>query len=287
MARAVSSGFYQSLVLPPVPMPEFKNSKAKVAYYGANPDRSQFDDVHKASWSSKEGNKFIHQPRHDVESIYWVIVAFMLRSIPPFAAEEEEDNIKAYSEYYKLLVEHRANSHPLALDARITFFTSVSDHKWKLILHPRFEDISGMMAALTSLIAPEYENLDTELPQDHLHEGMQRILLDEIMRMDESGDHMPISPNEREYRPSREQDWGAGETQSHHTSHIPRSSASSGRRKRHIEAVSDAVQGPDHPSKCESPRNRAHFSRLITFLISSKGGLAHTPATRPHDPVID
>lgn len=223
MVRAVSRGFYGGASIPPTSMPIFRRQEAEKAYFTVHTNRPSFNDAHTGSRSSKLGVQCVHQPRHDAESIYWVIVAFLFRSIPISPTEETENKIRTYSKFYATLLNHHADYGPFLPDERVAFLELTDPIGWSFYLHNDFENISGMMASLTALIAPEYESLANDLPQDHLHEGMQRILLDQIMEMDESGNHLEISASERKYITPEGPQPGAGATQSYPTSSIPSS----------------------------------------------------------------
>lgn len=64
---------------------------------------------------------------------------------------------------------------------------------WKKRLHPKLSSIADMMARLGDQVQPEYALLDTPPEQDHLHEAFRRILLEQILSMED--DEIPLTPN--------------------------------------------------------------------------------------------
>ena len=61
-----------------------------------------------------------------------------------------------------------------------------------LALHPKLSSLSGMMTKLSYQVAPEYGRLETQPPQEHLHEAFRRILLEQILSMN---DPIPLTPD--------------------------------------------------------------------------------------------
>lgn len=242
IARAISRGYYLAPLPRPAPMPEFKNRRALAAYHAMhnNSDPARLTYTHDCNDGVIEAidnlskSRCFHQPRHDVESVYWIIVTHILRTAPllPISednpmleqlsdenqsasdqeGEKEEINLgivdetkedpapdsPAHFERFKvfsaLLETHQIpeKATTSASDSRDRFLSELTTaKKWADVLHPGLESIAPMMARLTEFIAPEYEYLHAAcgesttdpLPLDHMHEGVQRILLDQIFDM--------------------------------------------------------------------------------------------------------
>lgn len=203
MSRVVSSGCYlHGLIAAPGPyeMLQFKDPLAADAYFQLHPDRRDFDQLDNLVGIVLRDIPCTHQPRHDAESIFWVLVEFLLRSIPPGEVVEEPRTREAFKKTYSFLAEHTVGSVP---DNRGLLFVDGEAPNWRSVLHPALDGIANMIAALTEVARPEYHWYSKPPPEDHLHEAMQRIIFDQIYKMDKVRDHIPISPMLRHYEPPK------------------------------------------------------------------------------------
>ncbi|KAG9224250.1 hypothetical protein CCMSSC00406_0004749 [Pleurotus cornucopiae] len=135
--------------------------------------------THGVKWipSKTTTRDFQHLPRHDAESVYWVIVVFLLRAIPRGHSPEEDENRDQLAAAWNLISSHEIKSTlgALASDVRGTFFWSPGI--WSITLHRELVCLAPMMLELGEQVAPEYEYLQSPPDPFHLHEAMQRILL--------------------------------------------------------------------------------------------------------------
>ncbi|KZV94111.1 hypothetical protein EXIGLDRAFT_835198 [Exidia glandulosa HHB12029] len=124
-------------------------------------------------------------PRHDAESCFWVIVHFMCTALP-LGSDPAAD---AHLQYGKELC-HLLESHTLGLfsDSRDSPL-SISPAAWAYPLHESLAPFSTLLCSLAMVVRPIYEFCEPPLHPYHLHEAMQRILLQEICRLlDTQGD---------------------------------------------------------------------------------------------------
>lgn len=136
--------------------------------------------------------KYDHHPRHDAESVYWVIVAFLLRARPllnPIDPETQTDtnNVALISAWRSLSRHEIGNSD----DSRSCFLT-YSITQWETVLHVKLKGLGILLRDLTDQIAPEYAFLTPGPKELHLHEAMQRIILKHIWNMTQDKLDIPL-----------------------------------------------------------------------------------------------
>ncbi|KAL0948278.1 hypothetical protein HGRIS_010872 [Hohenbuehelia grisea] len=156
---------------------------------------------------------FYHRVRYDAESVYWVIVTFLLlakpsprklktdHSVGPDAEDAEErlmisendDDDPTQGDLARLwliFAEHKILDTTQVLrypqsDSRSSVFDS-GVAGWEDVLHPKLVSMAEMLFELSQQVQPEYVYLKPDLDDtcaDHLHEAMQRILLKHILPM--------------------------------------------------------------------------------------------------------
>ncbi|KAK0218083.1 hypothetical protein IW262DRAFT_1298627 [Armillaria fumosa] len=139
-------------------------------YHGSRVNMSKWmarrDKIQRKAW-------FYHQPRHDVESVGWCIIAFLLRAQPKELGSIE-DSLKELHNAWELL----------SGSARLALFTW-PQQQWERALHPKLEFLGDFLLRLGEQMEPEYGFLDPPPPEDHLHEAFQRLLLNQIHNMTE------------------------------------------------------------------------------------------------------
>ncbi|KAF7431131.1 hypothetical protein PC9H_006851 [Pleurotus ostreatus] len=128
---------------------------------------------------------FQHLPRHDAESVFWVIVVFLLRALPLGQRPKKDKNMKHLIPVWKCIASHEIKSDPgsFPFDLRAMLLSS----GWEQNLHKQLGSLAPMMEELVEQVKPEYSHLPAPPPDDfHLHEAMQRILLNYAIKF--SGD---------------------------------------------------------------------------------------------------
>lgn len=139
-------------------------------YHGSRMNMSKWmarhDEIQRKAW-------FYHQPRHDVESVGWCIIAFILRAQPKEPGDVE-DSLEELHKSWEIL------SGPV----RLGLFTWPRQ-QWERALHPKLGFLGDFLLRLGGQMEPEYGFLDPPPPEDHLHEAFQRLLLNQIHSMTE------------------------------------------------------------------------------------------------------
>lgn len=129
---------------------------------------------------------FSHRPDHDVESIFWVLVFAVMTALPKGAVDTPS---QAFYEGMKYLRGHTIEEGALG-DSRDWFFFRDSND-WKRMLHSKLSPIAKMMEDLAMQVYPEYGLLYPPPRPEHLHEAFRRILLNQILSME---DDIPLTP---------------------------------------------------------------------------------------------
>ncbi|KAL4250869.1 hypothetical protein ABKN59_008720 [Abortiporus biennis] len=136
---------------------------------------------------------FSHRPDHVVESVFWMLLVSIMR-FKPLNASDEDPNLGNLRHNWAYLEEHSfvptvlsaskdPRSHLLGRDAT----------NWKDILHPGLHECASLIAEMANQISPEYGLLDPPPKEDHLHEALQRILLQYIVNMHEDIELDPMN----------------------------------------------------------------------------------------------
>ena len=106
IARAVSAGYpIWGGEIPPMPnlTPGSEAHKAYIEIFGEERYESFKMDGSTSRDPEIENVKTIHRPRHDAESVYWVLVVFLLSALPKDTGETDdhlEDFSYAYWDHY-------------------------------------------------------------------------------------------------------------------------------------------------------------------------------------------
>ena len=191
-------------------------------------DWEAFDEIESATGANSLKGRFFHQPMHDAESAFWVIVAFLLQACPVDITEDAvvddekqgknkeegspnkaigdgdgdqddgDSGDKTGDEEGKDATDGKLDDvwrllaeHSIknnGVDGRDTMF-QFNVVCWRDALHPKLSFLAPMLRLLCAQVQPEY-SLVTPAPHElHLHEAIQRILLTYIWNMKDS-DHI-------------------------------------------------------------------------------------------------
>lgn len=131
-------------------------------------------------------------PRHDAESCFWVIMHFLLMALPTGMDPADDDTHDAEC-LRKALETHKIGSY---LDNREYTFC-VRNASWSRFLHRSLQSFGPLVESLVSVVQPVYEFCEPEPPEHHLHEAMQRILLQEICRVLDEDANIALDPQRR------------------------------------------------------------------------------------------
>ncbi|KZW02365.1 hypothetical protein EXIGLDRAFT_706570 [Exidia glandulosa HHB12029] len=115
-----------------------------------------------------------HEPRHDVESAWWVFLWAFARALPrglaPTAGTDAE--WREFNGFCKVMLFHSAQSDDwAAARARFLFFANI---KW--LFHPRLVGFEKLFKALASYLSIPW-HLYSDMPHDHAHTACERLIL--------------------------------------------------------------------------------------------------------------
>lgn len=141
--------------------------------------------------------EFCHRPDHDVESIFWVLLATLLRAQP--FERTKDPNLKPFWAANESFLDHVIQK-GVSIDSRDHLLVN-SKPDMELILDPKLAPLSQMLADMAAHVLPEYGYLSPPPPKDHLHEVMRRLLLKQIIEMTDEiklcpGVSRPLSQDE-------------------------------------------------------------------------------------------
>lgn len=165
-----------------------------------------------------------HHPRHDAESVYWVMVSFLLRALPAYDPKdletEKDDNLASLQGFWKWYSMSSRNPSRGAHDHdyRIGALRLGRRTAWENLLHIKLGGVGLLLRDLSDQVAPEYVLLKPEPSEVHLHEAMQRVILTHIWTMQQANLEIPLNVTERRivyeyeivYGPSTNQPTGLG-----------------------------------------------------------------------------
>ncbi|CCO34138.1 hypothetical protein BN14_08230 [Rhizoctonia solani AG-1 IB] len=146
--------------------------------------KAQYEDINnsfnKSSCpTSDPGVAFVHQLFHDAESTFWLIAWLMARSAGPDYEPEEE-----WSHEFSIFISALGNHYPSLdrPDSRVALDPSLKS--WSKILHPDLASLATMLSQMHEYIEPEWAYRDG-LDAEHAHEALMRLLLTEIVRIED------------------------------------------------------------------------------------------------------
>ncbi|KAF8328810.1 uncharacterized protein EI90DRAFT_3125564 [Cantharellus anzutake] len=165
-----------------LPMPELQG-EALHTYHMLFGPRS-----YEAGWENYDANNIhrldslqdppLYRPRHDIESLFWVIVDTLLHVKP----EGSEDSPSMHFATFEGILKGRR--YRAADTSASLFFFPLS--WWKSALHPALGPVLGeLLHNMGVQVGPEYEYL-IEPPRDtNLHEVLRRLLLQAIVTLNQ------------------------------------------------------------------------------------------------------
>ena len=119
---------------------------------------------------------FRHRPEHDVESIYWSMVSALLRAHPK-GVDRESKASKAMTQTWDFLLSHDIPEQGSgASDDRQMIVTKTAG-QWQALFLGDMKDIGTLLFQISDHMLAEYALWGDGLRPDHLHEAVQRIIL--------------------------------------------------------------------------------------------------------------
>ncbi|TFK81815.1 hypothetical protein K466DRAFT_655990 [Polyporus arcularius HHB13444] len=119
---------------------------------------------------------FVHRPCHDAESIFWTMFAAILHAQPASGTREPWAS-KRVAELWKKLHEHEIPDNPADYDDHREDIFHTLALPWARYFHPDLRDVAQLLYDIRCQVAPEYEYWTPRPPDDHLHEALQRLIL--------------------------------------------------------------------------------------------------------------
>jgi hypothetical protein len=138
----------------------------------------------------------VHEPRHDVESMFWLLCFALARANPKSGAKNPDDTTVEYSEFCKvMLYEHE----PLNLRANRGRYLEQTKEQWKAILHPKLASLSLLLHHMGQYLAiRSFDHLNNKWGPYHAHQVF-KILLFSAIKTFQSGDPILLCPHVPRY----------------------------------------------------------------------------------------
>jgi len=147
------------------------------------------DDFFSAKPSPVAEIRISHQPYHDIESLYWIIVWFLMRACP----RDKPDLVTPrYDQYTAVMIRHQVGREAFGRPTLL----GREPELWKQILHPGCAALAGLLSSLGAYLSQRWSDYPTA-PKWHAHEAFRRILFRNILRMTEKGVEMPLGDPRR------------------------------------------------------------------------------------------
>ncbi|KIJ27542.1 hypothetical protein M422DRAFT_784867 [Sphaerobolus stellatus SS14] len=145
------------------------------------------------------GSTVQHQPYHDIESILWVIMWFLIRACPLGASEDLEYN-QRFESATSVMLNHRIGSDNF-IGGRPTLLR-LRGVEWRGVLHSKCASLIGMLKGMCMFMSMRWSRYPP-MPRHYAHEAFKRLLLKEIVRMTMANDPIPIEgprqiPNDKD-----------------------------------------------------------------------------------------
>ncbi|KAI0719842.1 hypothetical protein C8T65DRAFT_802417 [Cerioporus squamosus] len=202
IARSVCSGKPQEygMSLMGFPMPTL-TGEARDLYVKVH-GQNRYDEYTEKNPSTRHGGipphtlpdpipPFVHRPCHDAESIYWTIFAALLRAQPDSGAREKWATPMVAQSWQKLhdhvIPDDPNNYHDDRESFLVMARSSLERH-----FHPEMRQVAHLLHAIGQQVAPEYEFWKPRPPEEHLHEAMQRLILQYLV--DHRNKDIPLDP---------------------------------------------------------------------------------------------
>ncbi|PIL29005.1 hypothetical protein GSI_09052 [Ganoderma sinense ZZ0214-1] len=119
---------------------------------------------------------FRHRPEHDVESVYWSMVSALLRVHPKNVDREAQADGNMVKTWTLLLSHEIPDLRSKTHDVRQSIIGQTDD-AWEALLLGDMKDIGALLFKISEHVNPEYALWGDGLHPDHLHEAVQRLIL--------------------------------------------------------------------------------------------------------------
>ena len=120
-----------------------------------------------------------HEPRHDVESVFWVLVCCLVRALPDGADDKPTE---ASDLIFKNMLYHEI---PGSLSNRRDDALRWPQQFWEDALHPELRMLAPMIVRMCELLCINWRNRSTPSNRFLLHQGFKRLLFMQIREIGE------------------------------------------------------------------------------------------------------
>lgn len=146
---------------------------------------------------------FYHRSEHDVESIYWTMVATLLLVRPKLAPREEYASPRS-CETWESLTQHQILDDPAGRQDTRQDILNYDPSEWQQRFPEIMSEVAILLHDISRQVAPAYDLVDKIPNDDHLHEAVQRLILQYLYdhRMEDidldQENHRPVQPKPTE-----------------------------------------------------------------------------------------
>lgn len=165
----------------------------KGTFHGGVPPQKEFGEIRNVDLPA-----FFHRPEHDVESLYWSIVSALLLVKPKSAPKEDYASSSSVITWDHLLGHNIPNEPVRGSDTRDVIMEMDLD-SWTDHFHNDMADVALLLFQISKHVRCEYAMWEGNLQQDHLHEAVQRLILDYLVKHREN----PIELDPDNLRPTK------------------------------------------------------------------------------------
>ena len=136
---------------------------------------------------------FVHRPEHDVESVYWTMVYALLRA-QPVAAPREDYAPAPSASFWETLLSHQIPSEECCcLGEQRGLILGLLKSQWRRPFSPVMRGVAELLWQISQHVCPEYALWEGDLEPDHLHEAVQRLILQYLV--DHRNDPIELDPD--------------------------------------------------------------------------------------------
>lgn len=171
---------------------ELYNEKDTKTRHGALPPEKEAHEI-------TDIPAFTHRPEHDVESNFFTLLTVLLH-LQPLSAPQEDYASEAITAIWATLRGHSIPNNPGVCSERRGWILQLNLEQWQCHFPPVMKDVARMIWLIARQISPEYALFQGHLEIDHLHEAVQRIILQYLV--DHHDQPIPVDPEH--LRPMRE-----------------------------------------------------------------------------------
>jgi len=215
----------------------YLNAYGKESYTTFN---TNMDAVAGHALSVQDVEVISHNAFHDAESIFWIIIWFLIRAWPSGTVDTPSSEYIAWA---KIMLDHTIGSD--GHHARSSLLNAPS-FQWEDIIHPGCAKLIDMVVHMCKYVSIRWLQYP-DLSPYHMHEALKRLLLKEIVRMTKEDDPISIQGPRRlpaDKNGPRAGIVNSGSRISSFSSQMVTSGERSSHKRSHLEAMEEGGSGP-------------------------------------------